>query len=46
LIRELAELGATDVFVHSGQSDQQRVIDFYGRQVLPKLRGSAVSRAA
>jgi alkanesulfonate monooxygenase SsuD/methylene tetrahydromethanopterin reductase-like flavin-dependent oxidoreductase (luciferase family) len=45
-ISELAELGATDVFVHSGQSDQQRVIDFYGREVLPALRPEATSRAA
>jgi TAT-translocated FGD2 family F420-dependent dehydrogenase len=32
------EAGATDVFIHSGQSDQQRVIDFYASAVLPRLR--------
>jgi len=26
------------VFIHSGQADQLGVIDFYGKQVLPKLR--------
>jgi F420-dependent hydroxymycolic acid dehydrogenase len=46
MLRGLAELGATDVFVHSGQSDQQRVIDFYGREVLPAIRGGSVARAA
>jgi TAT-translocated FGD2 family F420-dependent dehydrogenase len=37
-IRELAALGATHVFVHSPQPDQRKVIDFYGRRVLPALR--------
>ena len=46
MLRELADLGATDVFVHSGQSNQQRVIDFYGRDVLPALRGGGMARAA
>ena len=46
MLHELADLGATDVFVHSGQSDQQRVIDFYAREVLPTLRGSHMFRAA
>jgi alkanesulfonate monooxygenase SsuD/methylene tetrahydromethanopterin reductase-like flavin-dependent oxidoreductase (luciferase family) len=46
-LRELASLGATDIFVHSGQSDQQRVIDFYGREVLPLVRSSQqIPRAA
>ena len=30
--------------VHSGQSDQRRVIDFYGKEVLPRLR--SISRKA
>ena len=38
------EAGATDVFIHSGQSDQQRVIDFYSRNVLPEF--SSHARAA
>jgi F420-dependent hydroxymycolic acid dehydrogenase len=37
-VRQLLDAGATDIFVHSGQSDQQRVIDFYARDVLPRLR--------
>jgi TAT-translocated FGD2 family F420-dependent dehydrogenase len=43
-IRKLLEFGATDVFIHSGQSDQQRVIDFYSRNVLPEF--SSHARAA
>jgi hypothetical protein len=39
-IRKLAARGVAQVFVHSGQKDQRRVIDFYGTQVLPKLRAS------
>ncbi|MEX1254573.1 MAG: TIGR03557 family F420-dependent LLM class oxidoreductase [Dehalococcoidia bacterium] len=37
-IGELAELGATHIFIHSPQRDQGRVIEFYGRQVLPRVR--------
>jgi TAT-translocated FGD2 family F420-dependent dehydrogenase len=40
-IRKQFEAGATDVFIHTGQPDQDRVIDFYGRHVLPELRGRA-----
>jgi G6PDH family F420-dependent oxidoreductase len=36
-IQRLFEQGATDVFIHSGQPDQRRVLDFYARQVLTKL---------
>jgi len=32
------EAGVTDVFVHSGQEDQARVIDFFGNRVLPVIR--------
>jgi hypothetical protein len=46
MLRELASLGATDVFVHSGQADQRRVIDFYSQQVLPMLREGRMPRAA
>jgi len=28
----------TQVFVHTGQGDQERFIDFYGRSVLPMVR--------
>jgi len=37
-IQKLFDSGATIVNVHSGQPDQQKVIEFYGKQVLPKLR--------
>jgi len=40
-IRRFLDAGVTDVFIHSGQMDQQRVIDFYGREVLPRLRAVA-----
>lgn len=36
-IQELFDAGATIVNVHSGQADQRRVIEFYGKQVLPQL---------
>ena len=37
-ISELFESGATEVHIHSGQPDQKRVIEFYGKQVLPRLK--------
>jgi TAT-translocated FGD2 family F420-dependent dehydrogenase len=37
-LTRLFESGATGVHIHSGQPDQRRVIDFYGKQVLPKVR--------
>jgi TAT-translocated FGD2 family F420-dependent dehydrogenase len=37
-LEELFDGGATEVHIHSGQSDQRRVIDFYGAEVLPRLR--------
>ncbi|HEU4571753.1 MAG TPA: TIGR03557 family F420-dependent LLM class oxidoreductase [Candidatus Limnocylindrales bacterium] len=40
-VRRLTELfraGITQAYVHSGQSDQRRVVEFYGSQVLPALR--------
>ncbi len=37
-IKKLIDGGVTHVFVHSAQQDQAAVIDFYGKQVLPKLR--------
>jgi hypothetical protein len=37
-IQKLLDRGATNVFIHSGQSDQQRVIGFYAHEVLPQLR--------
>jgi alkanesulfonate monooxygenase SsuD/methylene tetrahydromethanopterin reductase-like flavin-dependent oxidoreductase (luciferase family) len=37
-INKLFDSGAWIVNVHSGQPDQQKVIDFYGRQVAPHLK--------
>jgi F420-dependent hydroxymycolic acid dehydrogenase len=36
-IRRLFDTGATLVNIHSGQADQKKVIEFYGRHVLPRL---------
>ena len=38
-IRRLFKAGATQVAIHSLQPDQDRLIEFYGRDVLPALRG-------
>ncbi len=40
-IAELFQGGATEVHIHSGQKDQMRVIEFYGKEVLPRLRRAA-----
>ena len=46
-LSELFDSGATGVHIHSGQRDQKRVIDFYGKEVLPRLRKSGhASKAA
>jgi TAT-translocated FGD2 family F420-dependent dehydrogenase len=37
-VKELLESGATIVNIHSGQPNQQRVIEFYGSEVLPQVR--------
>lgn len=37
-VNELFQSGATIVNVHSGQADQKKVVDFYGKQVIPKLK--------
>ncbi|HSS96920.1 MAG TPA: LLM class flavin-dependent oxidoreductase, partial [Terriglobales bacterium] len=37
-INELFDSGATIVNIHSGQSDQRRLIEFYGKEILPKVR--------
>jgi TAT-translocated FGD2 family F420-dependent dehydrogenase len=37
-IKKLFDSGVTIVNIHSGQPDQQKVIEFYGREVLPKVR--------
>jgi len=38
MINELFESGATIVNIHTGQADQKKLIDFYGKEVLPKVR--------
>jgi F420-dependent hydroxymycolic acid dehydrogenase len=42
-IKKLFDSGVTIVNIHSGQPDQQRVIEFYGKEVLPRVRNQAVS---
>jgi TAT-translocated FGD2 family F420-dependent dehydrogenase len=42
-IKNLFDSGVTIVNIHSGQPDQQKVIEFYGREVLPRVRNQAVS---
>lgn len=37
-LQRLIDAGVTHIFVHSPQGDQARVIDFYGREVLPYVR--------
>ena len=40
-VNELFDSGATIVNIHSGQAEQRKVIEFYGKQVLPKLKNVA-----
>ena len=44
-VKKLFDSGATIVNIHSGQADQQKVIDFYGREVLPRVRSQTASSA-
>lgn len=37
-VQETFDSGAWIVNIHSGQADQKRVIEFYGKEVLPKVR--------
>lgn len=37
-IRELFDSGVSTVNIHGGQPDLKRVLDFYGKEVLPRLR--------
>lgn len=37
-IKKLFDSGATIVNIHSGQPDQQKVIEFYGREVLSRIK--------
>ncbi len=45
-LNDLFASGATEVHIHSGQRDQKRVVEFYGKEVLPRLRGSERRPAA
>jgi F420-dependent hydroxymycolic acid dehydrogenase len=40
-VQELLDSGVWIVNIHSGQADQKKVIDFYGKEVLPKVRQGA-----
>jgi F420-dependent hydroxymycolic acid dehydrogenase len=37
-ITELFESGVSIVNIHSGQPDQKRIIEFYGKEVLPRVK--------
>ena len=39
-LKALFDGGATEVHIHSGQPNQKRVIEFYGKEVLPRLKKS------
>ena len=43
-ITDLFSSGATIVNIHSGQADQKRVVDFYGKEVLPRIKRISESR--
>jgi TAT-translocated FGD2 family F420-dependent dehydrogenase len=45
-LTELFDSGATGVHIHSGQHDQKKVIEFYGNEVLPRLRKVISAKAA
>lgn len=45
-LQEAFKGGATEVHIHSGQPDQRRVIEFYGKEVLPRLRKDFTGKAA
>jgi TAT-translocated FGD2 family F420-dependent dehydrogenase len=46
VLAELFDSGATGVHIHSGQPDQKRVIEFYGKQVIPRLKKMMAGKAA
>jgi F420-dependent hydroxymycolic acid dehydrogenase len=43
-VTELFDSGVTIVNIHSAQTDQQSVIDFYGSEVLPQVRSRSDQR--
>jgi F420-dependent hydroxymycolic acid dehydrogenase len=42
-INELFDSGVTIVNIHMGRQDQRRVIEFYGKEVPPRVKASAAS---
>jgi len=44
-IRKLFDSGVSIVNIHSGQPDQRKVLEFYGKEVLPRLRGDGAAAA-
>jgi len=38
VLLDLFHSGASGVHIHSGQHDQMKVVEFYGKEVLPRLR--------
>ncbi len=42
-IQKLFDSGVSIVNIHSGQADQQKVIEFYGKEVLPRVRRQKAS---
>ena len=43
-IRALFDSGVSIVNIHSGQADQQKVIEFYAAEVLPRLQPADLRR--
>jgi alkanesulfonate monooxygenase SsuD/methylene tetrahydromethanopterin reductase-like flavin-dependent oxidoreductase (luciferase family) len=42
-IKKLFDSGVTIVNIHSGQADQQKVIEFYGKEVLPRVKSQTAA---
>jgi TAT-translocated FGD2 family F420-dependent dehydrogenase len=40
VINELFESGVSIVNIHTGQSDQEKTIEFYGKEIVPKVKRS------
>lgn len=45
-IQKLIDGGVTEIYVHSGNEDQERFIRFYGTEILPRLRHTQPAMAA
>jgi len=44
-VQDLLDSGVTMVNIHNAQADQKRVIEFYGREVLPRIHKSLTAAA-